>query len=74
MRFVGQNLKHYRLLERLDEEELGLVCKVHDTRQDVVRVVKMVKPALGQRFLETLRASSGGSASGGGGGSAGQGE
>ena len=56
MRLVGQNIKHYRLLERLNEEGMGLVCKVHDTERDVVRVVKMLKPALAHdpAFMQRL--------------------
>ncbi len=56
MRLVGQNIKHYRLLERLNEEGMGLVCKVHDTKQDAVRVVKMLKPALAHdpAFMQRL--------------------
>ena len=56
MRLVGQNIKHYRLLERLDEEGMGLVCKVHDTEQDAVRVVKLLKPALAHdpAFMQRL--------------------
>ena len=54
MRVVGQNIKHYRILDQLNGEEVGAVYKVLDTRQDVVRSIKVLKPALAsdQAFMQ----------------------
>ncbi len=54
MRVVGQNIKHYRILDKLNGEETGPVYKVLDTRQDVVRSIKVLKPTLAsdQAFMQ----------------------
>ena len=46
MHFVGQHIKHYRILEKVDEGGMGMVCKVLDTQSDAVRAIKILKPAL----------------------------
>ncbi len=46
MRLVGQNIKHYRILEKLSEGGMGIVYKVLDTQLEAVRAIKVIKPSL----------------------------
>ena len=54
MRFAGQHIKHYRILEKVNEGGMGIVCKVLDTQLDVVRAIKILRPALvrDEKFME----------------------
>jgi len=46
MRLVGQHIKQYRILEKLNGKDAGTVFKALDGQKDEVRVVKLLKPAL----------------------------
>jgi len=54
MRFAGQHIKHYRILEKVNEGAMGIVCKVLDTQLDIVRAIKILRPALvrDEAFME----------------------
>lgn len=46
MAWTGKDIKHFRILEKRGEGSLGAVYRARDTKQDAVRAIKLIRPAL----------------------------
>jgi len=61
---IGQNISHYRVVEKLGEGGMGVVYKAHDTKLDRTVALKVLPSHLGtdetekQRFLNEAKAAS----------------
>ncbi|MFQ5572174.1 MAG: serine/threonine protein kinase [Rhodothermales bacterium] len=57
MSIVGTHIDHYRILEKVDEGAIGVVCKALDVNRDETRILQIVRPATAgdQEFMRHLR-------------------